>query len=240
LTKPQTLCGAILTWGAPVAVAEMTRLEKEGWEAPLSFVGGRETESDRQSARYRSIRVQLEVALIEDLRQGKLIASGYDSRAAIDALAVVIPPDRWRVLVPNFEDSSATANGVTIIGILIAAADPAGSQVTVRLRLKQRQREIYLDGEKRSIAEQPFKVLWLLAEKARIGGGYVPTREIDAQIWGDNARLILRQSRDVIRELRDALSRGRVDVDEIHALILASGKKSYRLCLAPEEIALEP
>lgn len=112
VTEPQTLAKALMVWGDPAAVAEMTRLAKEGYDSHLLTVGRPETESDRNALRYRGLREELQTALVEKLREGSLVATGYDSRASLDAPRTTIPADRWRVLAPSFGDSSAADGGL--------------------------------------------------------------------------------------------------------------------------------
>jgi hypothetical protein len=250
MTEPQTLDGALLIWGEPAVVAEMSQLAREGCDGPQILQ--LEVGSNRDVFRYRELREQLEAALVDDLRRGKLIAAGYDSRAPIDAPPVTIPADRWRVLIPDFEDSSASGGGISISRILVHEANMAtgpGAEFAkasavptlVRLRIKRPQLRVFVDGEERPIPEQPFKLLCLLAERAIFDGGYVANREIDAHLWGKGIRQLFRPTSDVIRELRDAYAgttKGK-DRDEARMTIEGRRNQGYRLRLSAEEIALE-
>src|SRR5688500_8725593 len=107
----------------------MLSLARRGYHGPMAFGSGPETESERNMFKYRSLREQLERSLLEKLRTGVLIASGYDARDPLDGPRVTIPSDRWRVLKANFVETSATMPGVTITDILVweppAAAESA-------------------------------------------------------------------------------------------------------------------
>ena len=130
-TEGKTLAEALLAWGDPAAVAEMIQLAEGGYDGPIIiFLDGPKSEDERKVFRYQELRSQLEQELTQKLRDGSLVATGYDSRAAIDAPPVAVPADRWRVLTPILEDSSATAAGMAITGILVYEAATALSAWT--------------------------------------------------------------------------------------------------------------
>ena len=129
-----TLEEALRHWCDPTRAQEMLRLDKDGFSSPpmIIWAGCPETEYDRNTFRYGSLRSDLERELIDKLRRGVLTALGYDSRAAIDAPPVTISADRWRVLTPDFGESSATASGFTITGILVIEGMPQSAMIPDR------------------------------------------------------------------------------------------------------------
>ena len=68
-------------------------------------------------------REDLEASLIEKLQAGLLVATGYDSRLAIDAPPVTIPADRWPMLKPDFKSSTVAGPGMQITGILVRSPE---------------------------------------------------------------------------------------------------------------------
>lgn len=250
----QPLGEALLTWGDPAAVAEIKQLEREGYAGPrMWIVEGPVTEDDRKGFRYDELREQLRAELVDKLRHGMLIASGYDSRGSIDAPPVTIPPDRWRIVSPDFDDSSAIAGSFTITGILVheagalAATAPATAaaktkiqQAAVRLRIERGRELVFVDGSERPMPEQLFKLLCLFAERAIRDGGVVANADIEKHLWGDNIYKMSRDIRDVIRELRDAYAGdGGEDREALRQTIEVRARRGYRLQLAADEIALE-
>lgn len=93
---------------------EYERLKE--YDYPFGFVHESEQSPRRQA---RRIRAQLELALLNALVEGKLVASGYDTRSPADAKPVAISPDRWRVMTPDFQKSSAEGSGVSLFGIRV-------------------------------------------------------------------------------------------------------------------------
>jgi hypothetical protein len=60
-TKPQSLEDALQVWCEPTLVAEMLQLKTQGYDGPRFFVtGAPETKPEREQARYRNLRKQLE------------------------------------------------------------------------------------------------------------------------------------------------------------------------------------
>jgi len=116
-----------------------------------------------------------------------------------------------------------------------------GPAAAPRLVVIRSTQLVILDGVSRPLAEQPFQLLCLLAERARsTGGAPVGTREIDGQIWGTSIHLVARQARDVVRELRDGLAEGSPDPKPVRDLIENRRSRGYLLALTPEEIDIRP
>jgi hypothetical protein len=226
----------------------MNQLERDGYgEGRLLVFGGPATESDRKASRYRGLREQLHATLVDNLRCGKLVAQGYDARASVDAPPVTISSGRWRVLTPNFEDSSASAPGITISGILVQEAkvattpplEPAKAAVapaTIRLRIKRSQELAFVDGKEFLIPEVPFRLLCLLAGQA---GKFVSRHEIEDSVWGDNDTETFRPGREAVGDLRKALARGGMGRDELRQFIQQRTGHGYRLQLTAEEVVIE-
>jgi hypothetical protein len=94
--------------------AEHDRLMQ--FDSPLSFIGESESSPRRQ---FRRIRAQLEEAFIRRLKKGELVAVGYDARSGADSKPAIVAPDRWRVLKPDFHDSSAKASNLSLEGVRV-------------------------------------------------------------------------------------------------------------------------
>jgi hypothetical protein len=75
------------------------------------------------------------------------------------------------------------------------------------------EQAVLIDGLRQPVAAQPILLLILLAEHRRSGLGPVGNRTIE-NVTG-------RDPRDLVRELRDALSAGRADAEEIRGRIMA-------------------
>ncbi len=94
--------------------AEHDRLRQ--FDSPLSFVDEPESSPRRQ---FRRIRAQLEDAFIQRLQKGELLAVGYDTRSGVDSKPAIVPPDRWRVLKPDFQNSIAKSSTFSLEGVRV-------------------------------------------------------------------------------------------------------------------------
>jgi hypothetical protein len=108
---------ALLDSSEPELRKEYDRLK--GYDFP----GGSISESSESPKwQFRRIAEKMESAFLERLRNGEFLATGYDTRSLAGAAPTAIASDRWRVLVPNFEHSTASGPGISIVGIRIFKA----------------------------------------------------------------------------------------------------------------------
>jgi len=56
----------------------------------------------------------LQSLVLEKLQSGELVATGFDERFPIDSAAVRIPPDRWKLLAPDFPKSEARTKNLIL------------------------------------------------------------------------------------------------------------------------------
>jgi len=244
VTKALTLEEALRAWGDPAEVAEMTRLENEGCGWQESIVHRSEADS-RKIERCRELHERLETAQLARLREGSLIATGYDSRAAIDAPPTAVRADRWRVLTPNTEDSSAAGGGLSIFGILVSeaksgdaaigASSPQQPQAVVRrLVLVGASQLAIIDGVEKHIPMQPFNLLKMLANAVLDGSVYVSLHDIETANSGGSAA-------DLVRKLRALLAADATKDEDRKALIRTRRSPTkYYLALAAHELELRP
>lgn len=127
------------------------------------------------------------------------------------------------------------------------ALDPAllapGLQGRVRLGIGRGGRTVALDRRPIQLGDQPFRLLLKLADAAQRHGGFVETSEIDRAVYGDQIRPAARETRDIIRLLKDGLAAGLDGAEAEAARALVESKRQpsrYRLALAAEEIDLRP
>jgi hypothetical protein len=249
----KTLEDALLTWGDPAAVTEMVRLAREGYHGPAIIVlGVPETEAEQKIFRYRSLREQLKAELLANLRQGKLVAAGFDARAAIDARPVTVPADRWRVLTPNYVDSSATGPGITIAGILVteptatAATAPATEAVDEgpvvekigpkepRLRMWKSSGLVQLDGTAVILTHRSFRLLLKLAESAAIGAALVRLAELRKLVNGSGDKAVAQG----VHVLKGELEKSGVEADRVKVLIENRRAAGYWLNMSSSNIKI--
>jgi DNA-binding response OmpR family regulator len=243
VTAGLTLADALVRWGDPAAVAEVTRLAGEGYDGPLIvLVPGPATEYERNVFRYRELRERLETALVAKLRDGSLVATGYDSRAAIDAPPATIPADRWRVLTPNFEDSSAAGGGLSISGILVSDSNRGGarreaSSPEPQLRIAKAARQACLDGLDLKLTPRSFDLLVILAEGAIHGAVPVPKRHLEDRLMGRNfSDKALGQA---INRLKSELTNSGVRGERAQSFIENVRAVGYRLTLSASELRID-
>jgi Transcriptional regulatory protein, C terminal len=242
-THPLSLFEAMSTWGEPAAVAVMTRLVKDGYDGPsCGFLGGPETEYERNVSRYRELRERLETALVARLRDGSLVAVGYDSRAAIDAPPVAIPAGRWRVLIPNFEDSSAAGGGLAISGILVSgfsnSVAPAGvPSPEPRLRITRPGRRARFDGTDLRLTPRSFDLLVILAEGMLQSAAPVEKRHLeDRLLVGNFSEKAIGQA---VNRLKSELMKSGVCRENAQSLIENVRAAGYRLTLSASDIQID-
>ena len=90
-----------------------------------------------------------------------------------------------------------------------------------------------IDGTPQRVPSQPFNLLALLAQAVRDGRGPVRSRAIEDTTGRD--------ARDLVRELRDALSAGRPNGSELRDWIEARRSLgAFELVLQREEIEVAP
>ena len=240
-TEGKTLAEALLAWGDPAAVAEMTELAEGGYDGPGIFsLEGPVTGCERKVFRYQELRSQLEQELTQKLRDGSLVATGYDSRAAIDAPPVAVPADRWRVLTPILEDSSATAAGMAITGILVYEGDPAtvlpASLTEPRLEIRRRARRVRLGDTGVSLSPRSFDLLLMLAEAAVTVEAPVPRSDIEDRLW--SGYVSKKAVADAVNKLKAELeTQGVVEAADC-PLIINHRVIGYRLTITPAEIRI--
>jgi hypothetical protein len=238
---PCTLEEAVLRCCDPAAVSEMTSLSERGFKGPImAWFPGELTDYERNVLRYEALREQLEKELTEKLKAGTLIAAGYDSRAPIDAAPTTIPGDRWRVLKPNFADSSASTPHFTITGILVTsgtAEKSAPVRGVGRLAIGVAARRVRLDGRDLRLSPRSFSLLLMLARAARERDAAVPKQAMEDQLLAKNAgEKALSQS---IHKLKEELIQRGVDRDRTQALIENQRAVGYRLTLSSSEIEID-
>ena len=98
-----------------------------------------------------------------------------------------------------------------------------------RLSIQVAAQAVLIDGTPQRVPSQPFNLLVLLAQAVRDGRGPVRNRAIEDTTGRD--------ARDLVRELRDALSAGRPNGSELRDWIEARRSLgAFELVLEPEQI----
>lgn len=84
------------------------------------FVDRHDRVSQMLRSKYRSVEGELHEALVEKLLRGERRATGFLTNHPLDSSAAAISPDRWRILIPDFDESSALCfSGIKVEGILV-------------------------------------------------------------------------------------------------------------------------
>lgn len=107
-----------------------------------------------------------------------------------------------------------------------------------RLVIARSAKSVSLDGIDYALSDQTFKLLCLLAARARGDRPFATTRDIEQEIWGASLHRVSRPARDVVRELREALAAGASDPDAVRRLIENKHNRGWRLTLAADSIDL--
>jgi hypothetical protein len=246
-----SLFEAMCEFGQQELVAAMLALLGKGYDAPIRILSsGPMSEDERLKGRYRDLRGQLEEGLLRQLRDGTLVASGYDSATGLSVPAASILADHWRVLKPDFENSTARFGEREIIGILVApngdgasappTPDPAAPAVsaTKRLLINHTNTEVVLDGTTRSLLPQAFKLLVLLADALIAGSGPLSTAQIHEKLFPASPDRTAVSG--VISEIRKALD-GSVGPSNIRKSVLKNRNRvGYFLDLPRGDVTILP
>jgi hypothetical protein len=140
------------------------------------------------SMQLEHARRRMEFAFLELLKSDAVFATGYASHSPLDMPATRVIADRWRLLEPNFDDSTAKGSNLEVAGILIFdGSKPAQAPVLSKTFSAARLREWYRR--------------WVSSNKQT---GHLPSRLEDLQA----ARRALGESipRSAVRLLRRELA----------------------------------
>ena len=188
-----SLRDASIFYGDDKTAERFTILRIEGYEIEPDFdpwdQKGRNDFYLKNMA-FRECRLRLETSLIGKLTAGTLFATGCADSAPLDQPAARIIPDRWRTLTADFENSSASAPGLIVIGILVFHPRLAGSL------------EPGVSARAYSRAELTRWYKGWVTESGRLGR--IPSRDED---WREAARVFGRPiPREAVRALRRELA----------------------------------
>jgi len=119
-----TLWEAMLFYGDQLDADIAFRRRLEGFDRPSFYPFDEMTREEQREYNVGSMELQrarrwLETEIVEKLASGALIATGYAGHTPLDSPAEKILPDRWRLLEPDFLESSAKGSGIEITGILV-------------------------------------------------------------------------------------------------------------------------
>ncbi len=195
---------AIERWCNKELVAEARRLREIGSDGvTLAAIIGEETPSDRANDPLCRVLDQLSAELHPKLLDGVLIAAGYVSGDRPDAPRFDVEASRWSVLRIDFEHWRAEGSGIGLDDLRIREPSQTASTLPARgLTIKRQARSVEWNGTRIPLADQPFRLLQVLAEAAYNGLNTVlPNRRIEDALWG-NYLPKSRPVRDVVRELR--------------------------------------
>jgi len=115
---------AMLFYGNQVAAEIAYSRRLEGFDNPPFYPFDEMTREEQREYNVGSIqlkhaRMELEVEIVRKLQSGALFATGYAGDTPLDAPAAKIIADRWRLLEPDFLESTAKGSGVEISGIRV-------------------------------------------------------------------------------------------------------------------------
>jgi hypothetical protein len=137
-------------------------------------------------------------------------------------------------------DVIGPGDGATPFAIDLAKLEPP-STVAPRLIIGRSANSVLLDGVPKTLSDQTFTLLLLLAEHAMKSPAILENRRIEDCLWGSNVHRITSEVREPVRALRDALTTGSADPKAVRSLIEnRRNPNGYRLALAPVEIRLGP
>jgi hypothetical protein len=193
----------------------------------------------------------LRAEIVDRLKSGELVATGFEDGTPADAAPKVIRADRWHVLQLDFDTSSATGTGLRLTNIRVsvaastqnATADDVGSSgpraTDVAFVIRRGAREVSFGPRKVAISDRPFRLLMLLAEAATGDRGAVSRQEIEKHVWG-NAVVSTKACADAIRDLRLKLAKVLPRSLAVQSVIASRQPAAYVLDLDPRQIQIDP
>jgi hypothetical protein len=96
------------------------------------------------SMQLESARMRMEREFLSMLMSDAVFATGYASHSPLDMPATRVVADRWRLLEPNFDDSTAKGSNLDISGILVFdSSRPAQAPVLSKTFSAAKLREWY-------------------------------------------------------------------------------------------------
>ena len=149
----------------------------------MYVLGSPRIQNDTDYLRYDQLHESIHSAFLMKLRSGELTATGRDASRPIDSERVVVPPDSWRFLIPNFEDSSAVGGGFAVAGILVTEAQST-RRVTASVKAAKSCRE-WIKALARQGRQRPRKDDIFAEAKTRFGDT-LSRREFE-RAWADAA-----------------------------------------------------
>lgn len=119
--KGLSLDEALIETLIPEVRAEIERGRALGYDAPIVLLG---EPDDSPKARFRRTWKSAVIEFAQKLQRGELFAVGYLAGSTGDLRETLISTDRWRILKPDFKESSAHDAGCSFIGIRVFQALP--------------------------------------------------------------------------------------------------------------------
>jgi hypothetical protein len=122
---------AMLFYGDQQLAKTVSDLTFQGFGKPPFFplhemTRAEQIEYNVNSMQLEHARMRMEREFLSMLKSGEVFATGYAGHSPLDMPATRIVADRWRLLEPNFDDSTAGGPNLEISGILVFD----GSQVS--------------------------------------------------------------------------------------------------------------
>ncbi len=112
---------ALKRYSEPEVWAQLEELREQGeaLEVLRAHHHGSMSGISEETFPYLGVEKRLVDSFLRELRDGLLIATGYDDRLPIRQKPAKIPAQLWRSLTPDFRDSTASGSGFTFAGILV-------------------------------------------------------------------------------------------------------------------------
>lgn len=228
--KNLTLEEALQFFGDAGEIAEMLHLKSSGYSGPqMFFVDAPFSESERKQLRYHRLRRNVEGALRAKLVSGDVIATGRDLRDEIDGPRIKVPPELWRTLVFDFQNSTASADGLVITHILVPAKGG--------LHLWRASRRARLGAVELKLSPQSHGLLLALAQKVLDGGTHIETETLRSNFFSN--RNDIKAVNQGLGTLRKQMINSGLEKKTVASLILPVRTTGYALGLPVEEIAIE-
>ena len=238
----KSLSDAVEHWGDHQHVAELRRLGEMGYseETELAHVLRCQTKQDRLLDPFCNLIDRLREDLLDKLRAGSLVSTGFNPANQSDVPRRQIHFDLWRTLKPDFSDNSAQGGGLHIFDILVTTSEQAPELVfdQPRLVLSDNMKSVRYDSSS-EIKLQPrtYQLLHLLASRAIARNPIVSANEIYRTIFAEGTSS--NAVRDLVRELRRMLKPLDAATLGARMLIETRNQQGYLLRLTADQVSIE-
>jgi len=128
-----TLLEALERYSDTAAYQEFQAVAEHYGKQRLLWLGDSIPEENLLPLRAQGRRLVLERALVNRLAEGTIVGTAYSEPLNIDSRRMLVPADRWKFLVVDFDKATASGHGLVLIDVRIHPGGPSRGRKTERV-----------------------------------------------------------------------------------------------------------